>query len=74
MAKSIVKEWPHLKEQFGKGYEGWLASICEALKRVRSTLELSTKIPRTLNFSEEPLDGEDERSMQLLISQMQKEM
>ena len=56
MAKSIVREWPYLKEQLGKGYEGWLESIIEGLKHARKSLSLSKPAKRKAAV----IDGEPE--------------
>lgn len=36
LAKSIINEWGYLKEQYGKGWEGWLTSIVDGQARKRT--------------------------------------
>lgn len=35
MAKAIVREYPHLTENYGSGYAAWYASVCDSLKNSR---------------------------------------
>ena len=38
MVKSIIIQWPYLREQIGRGFDGWLASIIDCLKTTRRAL------------------------------------
>jgi len=40
MARSIILQWPHLKEQVGRGYDGWLSSILDGLKSAHRSVGL----------------------------------
>ena len=40
MARSIILQWPYLKEQVGRGYDGWLSSIVDGLKSARRSVGL----------------------------------
>ena len=49
LAKSILNEWNYLKEDYGKGYEGWLASVVDGLKQARKrTGQLKPKLKRKM--------------------------
>jgi hypothetical protein len=41
MAKRIIVTWPHLREQVGRGYDGWLTSTVDCLKAKRRALGIN---------------------------------
>lgn len=43
MAKAIVTQWPHLKEEWGRGYDGWLSCLINKLKNSRRCQTLKRK-------------------------------
>lgn len=57
MAKAIVRQWPHLKEKWGRGYDGWLSCLVNKLKNSRRHLTPKRKHTSTASDDDNGMDS-----------------